>query len=100
MYRKQLLYIHWKTPGGIRQVELKSQFTMGRASISVSMPACHAGEQGSTPWRGALKQCTLPKPGQKSTFSFALPPRGEMIAFFATNNVSRSVCCVYWYSIQ
>ena len=23
-----------------------------RASISVSMPACHAGEQGSTPWRG------------------------------------------------
>ena len=93
--------MHWKTPVGIRQVELKSQFIMGRASISVSMPACHAGEQGSTPWRGALKQCTLPQTRADSKkFIFALPPRGGMMSFFATNNVSRSVCCVYWYSIQ
>ena len=31
-----------------------------RASISVSMPACHAGEQGSTPWRGASLIVRLP----------------------------------------
>lgn len=34
-----------------------------RASISVSMPACHAGEQGSTPWRGVEKSTPYPNTG-------------------------------------
>jgi hypothetical protein len=82
----------WEIDDVIRQVELESEFIWGRASISVSMPACHAGEQGSTPWRGALQECTLPKMGQHLNFawwpienSFSPIPKftqGRVAAFF------------------
>ena len=46
--QKLVYYAEWTEP---LQDKLTPKMAC-RASISVSMPACHAGEQGSTPWRG------------------------------------------------
>ena len=63
----------------------------GRVSISVSMPACHAGERGSIPRRGGIKLPPHPKKGGLLFLFLSLPQLAVVSLSFYFGTIFKTI---------